>query len=110
MLIDFDRIDAIRTEGFKGGVGFVSRRMFTDGVNNIIRLQLESGASVGLHTHQGDCEMLLVLSGHGHVRYDGEEFEIHAGQAHYCPQGHTHTVMNTGAEVMEIFAVIPRQP
>ena len=47
--------------------------MFDDGDTKIMRGRLESGASIGLHTHEGNCEIIYILSGNGKVKYDDTE-------------------------------------
>ena len=41
------------------------------------------------------------------VRADGETIRISAGQAHYCPKGHSHSLRNDGDEDLVFFAIIP---
>lgn len=111
MLINFDDIPEQDLHEFKGGTGTFFARMAPDEKgNNIILGRLEPGSGLGLHTHTGNCEIIYVIKGTGTVEYDGQTFEIHAGQCHYCPEGHEHRFMNKSNEPVEIFAVIPIQP
>ena len=66
-----------------------------------------TGASIGLHTHSGNCEIVYVLSGSGQCIDDGAEYPISAGVCHYCPEGHTHSIRNTGGEPLELLGVLP---
>lgn len=68
--------------------------MFYDGTNRIMRGSLVPGASIGTHTHDTGSEILFVVSGSGQVIYDGERLELKAGVCHYCPKGHSHTLIN----------------
>ena len=63
--------------------------------------------SIGLHTHHGNCEIVYVLSGSGQCIDDGAEYPISAGVCHYCPEGHTHSIRNTGGEPLELLGVLP---
>ena len=83
-------------------------RMFVDGNNRIMRGRLEPGASIGLHPHQGSSEIVYVLSGTGKALYDGGEEALAPGGCHYCPEGHTHSLVNDGGEDLIFFAVVPR--
>ena len=48
-----------------------------------------------------------VLSGTGTMLCDGVEESLTPGMCHYCAQGHTHKLMNTGTEPLTVFAVVP---
>ena len=39
--------------------------------------------------------------------YDGEELPLSAGMCHYCPNGHTHSLINNSGGALEFFAVVP---
>ena len=41
--------------------------------------------------------------------YDGEYIPLKAGDCHYCPKGHAHSLMNDSGEYLEFFAVVPVQ-
>ena len=89
---------------FLGGEGVFHARMQLDGLNKIMRGMLEPGASIGLHTHETSSEIIYILSGEGKVLYDGDDFPLKAGDCHYCPKGHAHSLRN-----LEFFAVVPNQ-
>lgn len=61
MLIDFSDIEEKPLEHFKGGEGTFFARMFTDPKVKIMRGRLEHGASIGLHTHEGNSEIVFIL-------------------------------------------------
>ena len=65
MLIDFSDIEEKPLEHFKGGEGTFFARMFTDPKVKIMRGRLEHGASIGLHTHEGNSEIVFILEGKG---------------------------------------------
>ena len=64
---------------------------------------------MGLHTHEGDCEIIYILSGTGKALMDDGSEEVRPGVCHYCPKGHRHSLINTGTEDLVFFAVIPKQ-
>ena len=37
------------------------------------------------------------------------EESLEAGDCHYCPKGHTHSLINVGKEDLVFFAVVPEQ-
>ena len=108
MLIDFSDIEEKPLEHFKGGEGTFFARMFTDPKVKIMRGRLEHGASIGLHTHEGNSEIIYILEGTGKVEYDGGVETLAAGDCHYCPEHHTHRLINDSSEDLTFFAVVPQ--
>ena len=53
---------------------------------------------------------MYFLEGEAMVLYDGEELTLSAGQVHYCPKGHSHTIRNDGEADVVFFAVLPNSP
>ena len=51
MTLDFDRMPSLVQPRFKGGQGEAETRIFQDGMGKILRLTLQPGSSIGLHTH-----------------------------------------------------------
>ena len=108
MNVEFERMDEAAIPRFKDGEGVTHARMFVDGHNRIMQGRLEPGCSIGLHTHEGSSEIVYVLSGTGKALYDGGEERLSPGSCHYCPEGHTHSLVNDGAEALRFFAVVPQ--
>ncbi len=107
MQICFDTMNDTVLEHFKGGEGRMIAKMFNDDHNKILRGLLEPGCSIGLHTHEGNSEMLFVLSGRGKVLYDGEYLPLQPGDCHYCPMGHEHSLINDTDEELVVLAIVP---
>lgn len=87
MLIDFSDIEEKPLEHFKGGEGTFFARMFTDPKVKIMRGRLEHGASIGLHTHEGNSEIVFILEGKGKMLCDGRYEELSAGSCTYAQGG-----------------------
>ena len=109
MVLDFAKIEENITPHFKGGEKEMAIRAYADEKNRIMVNRLIPGARVGLHTHQGSSETIYILEGGGKVIYDGEELRISAGQVHYCPEGHEHSMINDTESDLVFFAVVPQQ-
>lgn len=109
MILNFEAMEEVRFEHFKGGEEALYAKMCFDGVNRIMRGRLPLGATIGLHTHETSSEIVYVLSGTAKFLMDGAEEIVQPGQAHYCPKGHTHMLMNGGAEDVIFIAVVPEQ-
>ena len=108
MKIDFDAIEEKRVPGFKGGTGTAVLRSYEDDTIKLIRGYLEKDSSIGMHTHEGTSETVYILEGTGKMIYDGTEEELKAGSCSYCPEGHTHSLVNTGEAPLQFLGVIPK--
>lgn len=109
MLIDFSKMEEQVIPQFLGGEGTFRTRMRVDELGKIMRAALEPGASIGLHTHETSSEMIYILEGKGKVLYDGEYISLAAGSCHYCPKGHSHSLINDSDALLTFFAVVPVQ-
>jgi mannose-6-phosphate isomerase-like protein (cupin superfamily) len=110
MLFDYEKIEETVLPHFKGGEKEAIAQMHFDGMNRIMKGRLRPGASIGVHTHETSSEIVYIISGHGIVIMDGQEEQLKPGVCHYCPKGHTHTMINnTENEDLVIFAVVPEQ-
>lgn len=107
MIIDFKNIAEQAIEKFKGGEGLLRTRNFVDEKNKIMMSRLEPGASSGYHQHVQNSEIVYIISGKGYFKYDDGTERIEAGQVHYCPDGHYHSMINDGDEDLVYFAIVP---
>ena len=107
MIIDFKDIKEVKINGFKGGQGELDTRNFVDEKIKIMKSILKPGACSGLHTHEGNCEVMYILKGELTYHYDGEIEVAHAGQVHYCPMGRNHYFENLTNEDVEYLAIVP---
>ena len=105
----FESIEERTLEHFKGGTGALKTRMVVDDLARFMKGKLEPGSSISMHEHTDSCEVLYVIAGVGTAIMDGTEETLCAGDAHYCPKGHAHTLINRGTEDLIFFAVIPQQ-
>ena len=110
MKVEFGAMEETAIPGFKGGEGVTHARMFADGCNRIMRGRLEPGCSIGLHTHDTGSEIIYILSGSGKVLYDGAYEILAPGDCHYCPMGHSHSLINDSDGDLTFFAVVPEHP
>ena len=106
MIIDFDKIPEVHIDGFKGGKGRRDTRNCDDGKAKIMYSTLRPGSSSGLHVHEGNCEIVFVISGIATFHYDDHVEECRAGQCHYCPEGHSHYMENLTDHDLVYFAVV----
>lgn len=108
MIMNFDSSPLQHLAHFKGGEGEVLANMHDDEMGKIARLELPAGASIGLHTHTGNAEIMYLISGSGMVLENDEAPKaVHAGMVLYCPEGQSHSLVNNGSEPLVLLAVIP---
>ena len=109
MVIDFLNMEEKPVEGFKGGIGITNLRKFENELGKIIMGRLEPGATIGLHTHETNSEVIYIISGTADFIYDEGTETVETGGCHYCPKGHSHSMINNGKEDIVFFAVVPEQ-
>ena len=110
MIIDFNNIEVSLMPQFKGGKGVTKTQMFNDGTNKIMRGCLDPGCTIGYHCHDTSSEIIYVLGGQARCLYDDGEELLSPGQCHYCPKGHSHSLINASAtETLTYFAIVPEQ-
>lgn len=109
MKIDFNQVPETVIPHFRGGEKEAVLNKVEDPLAKVMRIRLVPGASIGMHTHETNSEMIYVISGVGTMVCDGETEILTPGTAHYCPKGHTHSFMNRGTEDLVFFAVVPEQ-
>lgn len=109
MIIDYDKMQETVIENFIGGEKHINAKMFVDEKNRILLGKLIPGASIGMHSHDTSSEIIYFLKGRGKVLTDAGEEAVCAGMCHYCPKGHSHSLINSGSDDLEFFAVVPQQ-
>ena len=109
MFLDFSSIPEVAVPHFKGGEGQALVRKFEDAQGKILILTLPAGSTIGHHVHEGSFEVMHFLSGEGVCTDDGKPVAVRAGMTHYCPEGHTHGIDNTGSEPLTLLAVLPER-
>lgn len=106
MIIDFDKIPQEVKPHFKGGEKEYLCRTFLDSQNRIMRGVLKPGASIGYHKHEQNSEVFYIISGRGHVLFDDGEEDVLPGQLHYCPMGHSHSLINNGTDDLVFLGIV----
>ena len=109
MLIEFKNLNEDIIKNFKGGEREFIIRQFNDQYNKIAIGKLESGASVGLHTHTDSCEIIYVISGSGTATHNGTTEKLYPGVCHYCPKGDSHSIFNDSNEPLVFFLSVNKQ-
>lgn len=110
MKINFAEMEETVSPNFFGGEKEYRSRMVVDEMGKIVQGRLIPGASIGLHTHETNCEVMYFLEGEVTVIYNGERMTFGPGEVHYCPKGQSHTLINEGKTDAVFFAVLPNSP
>ncbi len=71
--------------------------------------RLAHGCTIGYHKHETSSEIIYILSGQADFLYDEGTETALPGGCHYCPKGHSHSMINRGTEDVVFFAVVPEQ-
>lgn len=109
MKIDLNNMEMKEFPKFKDGEGALDAKMSSDGMNKVIYGRLKPGSSIGYHKHETNSEIIYILEGNGKcIVEDGEE-KLTAGDCHYCPKGHSHSLVNDSDAELLFFAVVPEQ-
>lgn len=109
MIINFDAIQKQTLPNFKGGEKEFNAKFFTDDKIKILHGHLAPGASIGMHTHETNCEVIYILEGEGTVFMERSTSTILKGQCHYCPKGCAHSLKNTSNTDLLFIGIIPEQ-
>lgn len=72
---------------FKGGEKSLYAKMFHDEKNRIIYGKLIPGASIGVHTHETNSEIIYITKGTGRVLMDGEYEKTGSGYVSLLSEG-----------------------
>lgn len=110
MKIDFTKANEIVVPNFRGGEGDFHIRCLGDALCKISMMRIQPGTFNGMHTHETDSEILYIVRGTATIKNsDGSEDVLSAGEVTYCPKGTGHSVINSGAEELVLFSVLPKQ-
>ena len=110
MIIDFSDIARKSLPAFKGGEKSYDVKMVDDDLGNkFMDGILTPGASIGMHTHEGNCEAIYILEGCGTVLEADGAHPVKAGMCLFCPDGKNHSLCNTGETDLHFFATVIKQ-
>jgi len=91
------------------GIARITHLVETSAEKNVRLLAectLDSGCSIGYHSHDSETEYYFILSGTGIVNDDGTEVEVTQGDSIITGNGASHSIKNTGSVPLVFHAVI----
>lgn len=106
MKIDFSKLKEITVPHMNGGMGECRARMFMDPSGKIIWSVLPKGSSIGKHLQKTSNDVNYIISGECKAIDNGVEETLKAGDVHYCPKGHEHSIINIGNEDLVLLTVV----
>lgn len=65
---------------------------------------IHPGSSIGVHPHDDNEEIYMIVSGHGVATLDGREVQVRPGDVMVNHPGGSHGLRNDGQEELRIFA------
>lgn len=69
-------------------------------------IHLAPGTSIGIHTHEGECEVFYILEGRGVYHDNGQARAVKPGDICICPSGECHGIANQEDTLLRVFATI----
>ena len=72
------------------------------------RIELDPGASIGCHRHEGTEEVYFIMSGEGLYTEEGEDSRALPGDVFLCREGRSHGIVNTGNDKLVMCAAIAK--
>lgn len=70
------------------------------------RLILPPGTSIGMHRHDGEDELFVIVKGAGMIDDGKTRTAVGVGDAILTGNGESHALANTGADTLEVLALI----
>lgn len=107
-----DTLSTIPSPALLGGEGIIDRTPFLQpdefhGKGRVFaHMRIPPGSSIGVHTHEGEQETIVILSGTGETLDNGDWLPIGPGDVAICPDGGQHGIRNTGDVDIEMIALI----
>ena len=96
----------------RGGVGDLAFRHLFSGeelggrADLFAIVTLQPGQSVGEHPHTTKGEAYVILTGSATVTEDGVSRVLNPGDAEFCADGHSHSIVNHTGEPATFLALI----
>ena len=109
MKLSFDNIPKEKVENMRGGLGAVYLQKLTptpEHTKMYALITIPSGASIGVHTHTDDEEVITCIKGNGKLIIDGKENEFKPFDISLCKSGRNHSVLNDSEDDLVLLAVV----
>lgn len=108
-----EELETVMIESCMGGKGIVRMEKLLYAPEEMlekgrayVRHTLEPGVSIGQHTHEGEMETMVIVSGNAEHTINGEVQELKAGDIIAAKPGDTHGIVNNGEESLVLIAQV----
>lgn len=106
-------ISSTPIEHCMGGEGTVMMERLLEGSDEMlnkgrayVRHTLNPGVTIGKHTHEGEMESMVIISGRAKHIINGVTQELEAGDIIVAQPGDTHEIAQTGKEPLVLIAQV----
>ena len=109
-----------RVEKVNGGEGYMIRdRLLSEEkiaevggkCTYLSQITVEPQSSLGIHKHEGECELYFITSGKAVYTENGTDYEVAPGDALLCESGSSHGIKTASdTEPLTFVAVIMQDP
>lgn len=106
MIVDFKTLEATAHKNFRGGEKEVILKIVEDGKYKLLEGKLVPGATIGLHSHDINAEIIYIVEGDATIYTGREYFPLQKGMVHLCKDGASHSLQNKSEQDVLFFAVI----
>lgn len=112
MIIRAQELEATTLEAPRGGTGTAYRLAydaacgFNGEVTNFAMMSLSPESSIGLHKHEGDMEIYLILDGQPKTSDNGVDAQLNSGDMLVTKDGEEHSLVNDTTTPVTFLAII----
>ncbi|MBS1483834.1 cupin domain-containing protein [Enterocloster citroniae] len=106
-------LETVPIEGCMGGKGTVKMEKLLCAPEEMmgkgrayVRHTLNPGVSIGMHTHEGEMETMVIISGKALHTVNGQEQHLEAGDMIAAQPGDTHGIAQEGTEPLVLIAQV----
>ena len=106
-------LETVPIEGCMGGKGTVKMEKLLCAPEEMmgkgrayVRHILNPGVSIGMHTHEGEMETMVIISGKAVHTVNGQEQHLEAGDMIAAQPGDTHGIAQEGTEPLVLIAQV----
>lgn len=109
MHLNFNDFEVTVMKNMRGGKNEVYIRKspyLLDNMKMYAQITIPCGASIGMHSHTEDEEVITVIKGEGLLRINDQSYVIKQGDISLTKKNHFHSIENNNDEDLVLLAVI----
>ena len=111
MVIHRNEMSHETKEKMRGGAGTANLTHLINcekerNIRMLAEITLPPAASIGKHSHEGESEYFIILSGNGTVNDNGVDLPVTPGDAMATGNGGFHSITNTGTVPLLFYGIV----